>query len=149
MNESYVYTIFFLLLGPLKIIPDFLKLTRGTDRAFKRDLAIKASLFSSVIVFFVAFTGRKTILKYQLSLDSLRIAGGVVLLISALKMMFTKGEPLDSPPDRSRTLQLAMSPVSMPMIIPPASLKRLLHDFPEWNGSLPRRLRSSCRLISW
>jgi multiple antibiotic resistance protein len=66
MNESYVYTIFFLLLGPLKIIPDFLKLTRGTDSAFKRDLAIKASLFSSVIVFFVAFTGRKTILKYQL-----------------------------------------------------------------------------------
>ena len=54
---SFVFTIFFMLLGPIKIIPGFLKLTHEADRSFKRELAIKAALIASTIVAFVAVLG--------------------------------------------------------------------------------------------
>ena len=37
---SFIFTIFFMLLGPVKLIPSFGGLTRGADRQFKRDVAI-------------------------------------------------------------------------------------------------------------
>jgi len=51
---SFVFTVFFMLLGPIKLIPSFAGLTRGLDNGFKRDVAIRGVLIASALCVFVA-----------------------------------------------------------------------------------------------
>src|SRR6516225_5272698 len=107
-----------MLLGPLKLIPGFLRLTRETDRAFKRELAIKSSLIASGTVGVAALAGAGASARFGISLDAERIAGGLVLLISALGIMFARPEPPRAESVKPDALQLAVSPLAMPMIVP-------------------------------
>ncbi|MGD0624736.1 MAG: hypothetical protein ABSB32_08455 [Thermodesulfobacteriota bacterium] len=54
---SYILTIFFMLLGPVKLIPSFAGLTRGADGRFKRDVAIRGAVIASALCAFVALAG--------------------------------------------------------------------------------------------
>jgi multiple antibiotic resistance protein len=123
---SFVFTISFMLLGPLKLIPGFLKLTRETDRSFKRELAIKGSLIASATVGFAALAGGEASARFGISLDAERLAGGLVLLVSALNILFRSPEPPNTEAVKPNALQLAVSPLAMPMIVPPAGIAAIL-----------------------
>ena len=126
MKASFVFTILFMLLGPIKIIPGFLKLTQGAPRSFKREVAIKAALIASAIVAVVSLLGTNMLAKYGISLDGLRLAGGLVLLISALKLTFPDPEQSSTDGPMPTALQLAISPVALPLIVPPAGIAAVL-----------------------
>jgi multiple antibiotic resistance protein len=82
-----------MLLGPVKLIPVFAGLTRGADARFKRDVAIRAAVIASVLCVFVALAGGTLVGNYRVSIDALRIAGGLVLLIAGLQVIFQKTQP--------------------------------------------------------
>lgn len=123
---SFVFTISFMLLGPLKLIPGFLKLTRETDRSFKRELAIKGSLIASATVGFAAVAGVEASARFGISLDAERLAGGLVLLVSALNLLFPRPEPPHMEYVKPSAVKLAASPLAMPMIVPPAGIAAIL-----------------------
>jgi multiple antibiotic resistance protein len=123
---SFIFTIFFMLLGPVKLIPSFAGLTRGADVPFKRSVAIRSAVVASVLCVFVALAGETLLGKYRISLDAVRISGGLVLLISALQVMFRKA-PSSSPSSGKPTaIKLAVSPVAVPMIVPHAGVAAIL-----------------------
>ncbi|MCG3203594.1 MAG: hypothetical protein KCHDKBKB_00265 [Elusimicrobia bacterium] len=80
-----------MLLGPFKIIPAFAGLTKGMDLQFKRAVAIQAATIASVLCAFVVIAGTALLNKYRISIDAVRITGGLVLLLAALNAIFTKG----------------------------------------------------------
>jgi multiple antibiotic resistance protein len=120
---SFIFTVFFMLLGPIKLIPSFSGVTRGTDVRFKRSVAIWGVVIASVLCAFVALSGETLLGRYRISIDAVRIAGGLVLMISALLAIFQKAQP-PSPgtgtPTAVQLAQLAASPVAVPGIVPPA-----------------------------
>ncbi len=123
---SFIFTVFFMLLGPVKLIPFFAGVTRGTDSRFKRSVAIRGTVIASSLCAFVALAGGTLLGKYRISIDALRISGGLVLLIAALQVIFQKG--LSSSPSSGTPTanQLAASPVAVPGIVPPASVAAIL-----------------------
>jgi multiple antibiotic resistance protein len=123
---SFIFTIFFMLLGPVKIIPPFAGLTRGADVRFKRDVAIRGAVIASVLCAFVALAGGTLLGKYRVSLDAVRIAGGLVLLIAALQVMFRKAQSSSPSSGKPTAIQLAASPVAVPMIVPHAGVATIL-----------------------
>jgi multiple antibiotic resistance protein len=126
-QSAFVFTILFMLLGPIKVVPAFAAATRGTDAAFKRRTAIYAALFATAICAFIAFSGQGLIGKYRLSPSALMIAGGMVLLVAALKTMFPGPAGGQVDPEARRTpMQVAMSPLATPGIVPPAGVAALL-----------------------
>jgi multiple antibiotic resistance protein len=124
---SFVFTVFFMLLGPIKLIASFAGVTQGADARFKRSVAIKGTVIASVLCAFVALAGGILLSKYRISFDALRISGGLVLLIAALRVIFQKAQ---APSARAGTpptaLQLAASPVAVPNIVPPAGVAAIL-----------------------
>jgi multiple antibiotic resistance protein len=123
---SFIFTVFFMLLGPLKLIPAFAKLTQGADGRFKRDVAIRGAVIASALCAFVALAGEILLGKYRISIDALRISGGLVLLIAALQVIFQKA-PSSNPNSGTPTaIQLAASPVAVPSIVPPAGVAAIL-----------------------
>ncbi len=119
---SFVFTVLFILLGPVKVIPVFAQLTQGANARYKRELAIWGTVIAVGIAAFVALAGETFVLKYRISLSALRISGGLVLLIAALYVMFAHSRPLEVPAVRPSALQLAVSPLAMPTIVPPAGI---------------------------
>jgi multiple antibiotic resistance protein len=100
--------------------------TQGADRRFKKEVAIRGSLIASAIVLCVALLGKQTLGRYEVSLDAVRLAAGLVLLISALRVMFHSAE---SPPSELRkpaALELAISAVAMPIVVPPPGIAVIL-----------------------
>jgi multiple antibiotic resistance protein len=123
---SFIFTIFFMLLGPVKLIPSFGGLTRGADRRFKRDVAIRGVVVASALCAFVALAGGTLLGKYRISLDAVRISGGLVLLIAALQVMFRKVQSSSPSSGTPTAIQLAASPVAVPMIVPHAGVAAIL-----------------------
>ncbi len=127
-QAPFIFTICFMLLGPIKVLPAFARATRGSDAATKRKTALYAFLFASAICAFLVLAGQTLIDRYQLSLASLSIAGGLVLLIAALRtMFFGSAAPNDDPESAQRSpVQVAMSPLASPAIVPPAGVAVVL-----------------------
>jgi multiple antibiotic resistance protein len=121
----FIFTIFFMLLGPIKIIPVFAGLTREADQPFKRALAIRATLIATGLVLFVTIAGGTMLDKYQISLNALRIGGGLVLLVAGLNAIFRK--PLSANPrPGAALLQIAAAPLVIPAIVPPSGIASIL-----------------------
>ncbi len=136
---SFVFTIFFMLLGPVKLIPFFAGLTRGADARFKRDVAVRAVVIASALCVFIVLAGETLVSKYRISVEALRIAGGLVLLIAGLRIIFQEVHPPSLGSGTPRPLQLAASPVAVPGIVPPAGVAAILIGImlaPEFPGMI-------------
>jgi len=84
---SYVFVIFFLTLGPLKVIPIFNRLCYKTEPNFAKKLALKATIISSIILFAVAIIGKGILAKWDVSTAALFVAGGLLILMASLQML--------------------------------------------------------------
>jgi multiple antibiotic resistance protein len=123
---SFIFTIFLMLLGPLKLIPAYAGLMRDADVRFKRDVAIRGALIASALCAFVALAGGTLLGKYRISIDAVRIAGGLVLVIAALQAIFEKAKSSRPCSATPAALHLAASPVAIPAVVPPAGIAAIL-----------------------
>jgi multiple antibiotic resistance protein len=79
------FTLFFVTLGPVKIVPPFFLLTHNADQRTIRQLALKSTIVSTAIVLFVAIIVSATMAKWRVSADAVAIAGGILLLATSIK----------------------------------------------------------------
>ncbi len=71
----------FALLNPLGVLPIFIGYTAGEKRNVQRWLALFVALTALVLLLVFFFTGSSLLKFFGISLDSFRIAGGIILLI--------------------------------------------------------------------
>lgn len=128
---SYVFVIFFLTLGPIKTIPSFFRLTAEATPRFRARAALQAVGIATVVCLFIGFFGVNVLGKWRVSLDSLRLAGGLILLLSALKVVTMQPQAIGSAKitaetPLSATKALAFSPLTTPVIITPYGVVAIL-----------------------
>ena len=116
-----MFTFFFLMLGPLKILGPFVQMTHGGDRAFARRLAFRGFAYSCVALLLAAVVGENSLSKYHISVPVLAIAAGVILFLVALRMVM---EEFDRSTEASAkvyepNLRYALSPLTFPTIVTP------------------------------
>ncbi|MEH6633601.1 MAG: MarC family protein [Halopseudomonas aestusnigri] len=80
----------FVIIDPLGLLPIFIGLTQGADAAHKRKMAIKGVLIGGTILVFFALLGDRFLEVLGVGLPAFRIAGGVMLFLIALEMVFDK-----------------------------------------------------------
>ena len=108
-SANYIFVILFLTLGPLKVIPVFHALTHNADAAWRRQLALRAFLVSTIIVAFIAFCAIEILAKWRISINALVIAGGILLFLSAAEQIL-KFRLVDIPAKSESTDRAAASP---------------------------------------
>ncbi len=122
-NRFNLFIIFFVTLGPLKIIPVFVQLTRNASRTLRTQLAFRSTLISTVVILLVVIVGQNLIRVWQIQLPALMIAGGILLSLvvvlwkSSIVCYETKAQQ-SAPPDQP-DLSLAITPIAFPTILPP------------------------------
>lgn len=126
LDFSFVLTVFFLLLGPLKIIPAFAQLTRDADLAYRRRAAIYATLFATLVCVLLILLARTMVASYRLSIEALQLSAGLILLIWSLNAIFQRGDTTPKAAAHPSPVQLAMFPLTTPVIITPAGVAALM-----------------------
>ncbi len=80
----------FVVIDPIGLMPLFLALTKGMDAAQRRSIAIKASLIGAGILTLFTLFGEAVLGFMGISMPAFRIAGGVLLFLTALDMLFER-----------------------------------------------------------
>lgn len=119
-----IFPIFFLTLGPLRGIPVFAALTHAMEPKARHALAVRTILIIIIITFLVAFVGRALLEFWGVPREEVVLAGGLIFLLSALKVVFTFGQepPHEGPPPTHP----ALSPLAVPSIISPFGVAAIL-----------------------
>ncbi|MFB8789368.1 MAG: MarC family protein [Potamolinea sp.] len=112
----------FVLADALGNVPIFVVLTKGMEPEQRNNVIDRASLVATSVVLLFAFSG-KWILKYlHISIGSLQVAGGLILLLIALKML--EGE-LDTPIVEEGH-DVAITPMALPLLAGPGTLSTVM-----------------------
>ncbi len=92
MYELFIssFVTFFVVIDPLGIAPIFAVMTDGASSAFKRRMVLKAIFTGTIILLIFAFVGNGLLAALGISLMAFKTAGGVLLFLIALDMVFEK-----------------------------------------------------------
>jgi MarC family membrane protein len=115
-----LFIIFFVTLGPLKVIPSFVQLTQKADRALRRQIAFRSATLATIVILLVATIGQNMVRVWQIRLPAFLIAGGILLFLVALNLVMTQYQPPPLPEESSPpSLDLVVTPLTFPIILPP------------------------------
>lgn len=81
---------FFVVIDPIGIAPIFATLTEGASRRHKTIMAVKATVVAACILFGFAYGGAFLLGAMGITLEAFRAAGGILLFLIALEMVFEK-----------------------------------------------------------
>lgn len=134
----------FSVINPLGSVPIFLGLTQGDSKETKNKTALWASI-NVFIILVISFLIGKIILNFfGISIDVLRIAGGVVICSSGFGLLsgtFSKRRGVNKKvtDDAQQRSDVALTPLAIPMMAGPGSMSLLIamdQDYPEITNKL-------------
>ena len=132
MIELFVsaFVTFFVVIDPPGCAPIFAGLTTGASAAERRGMAVRAVFVAAIILVMFALFGEALLGALGVSLESFRIAGGIMLFLIALEMVFEKRA--ERREDRAEKVKgtpeadIAIFPMAMPMIAGPGSIASVM-----------------------
>lgn len=145
MLELYISSLitFFVVIDPPGCAPIFAGLTAGAAAADRRSMAIRAVAVASGILLVFALFGEDLLRGLGISLASFRIAGGIMLFLIALEMVFEKRterrEDRAAKVTASEAEDVSIFPMAMPMIAGPGSIASVMLLMAR-NDGVPRTL---------
>ena len=128
MIELFISAIvtFFVIIDPPGCAPIFASLTAGTSSAHRRAMAVRAVVIAAIILLLFALVGEAFLRAIGISLDAFRIAGGIMLFLIALEMVFEKRtERRESRAEEVKNRapdDISIFPMAIPMIAGPGSI---------------------------
>ncbi|WP_295564073.1 MarC family protein [uncultured Sphingomonas sp.] len=141
MIELFVSSLitFFVVIDPPGCAPIYAGLSSGASPPQRRSMAIRAVGVASAILFVFALFGEKLLHGLGISLASFRIAGGIMLFLIALEMVFEKRTQRRE--DRAAEVaadpeveDVSIFPMAMPMIAGPGSIATVMLLMARTNG---------------
>jgi multiple antibiotic resistance protein len=140
MIELFISTFitFFVVIDPPGCAPIFAGLTAGTSVAHRRAMALRAVVVAAIILFGFALFGEALLRALGISLNAFKIAGGIMLFLIALEMVFEKRT--ERREDRAEKIKaeeptdISIFPMAMPMIAGPGSIASTMLLMSQNNG---------------
>jgi multiple antibiotic resistance protein len=112
----------FVMADPFGNIPIFLGLTDGVSGTERRYLITRAGIAATIILIIFALVGKPFMDVLSISINSLRIAGGMLLMVIAFDMLMgteTRTKRTEGGADQEDLTSLAITPMAMPLIVGP------------------------------
>jgi multiple antibiotic resistance protein len=113
----------FLILDPLGNIPVFLATLKKVDPLRQRQIILRELLIALGIILFFLFLGQFLLQLLQVSSSSLRIAGGIILFIIALRMIFSDTADVFGNPQQEEPF---IVPLAVPLVAGPSAMTMLI-----------------------
>src|SRR5881397_3589971 len=110
----------FVIVDPLGPVPIFANLTKTMSREEKRKISKNAAVIGAVLLAVFALVGQQLLLLFGISLPGFQIAGGLVLLLLSVEIIF-RGERFDKLALYS-VEETAVFPIAFPLLVGPGAI---------------------------
>lgn len=134
MNDSLAIFIpafmtLFVIVDPIGLAPIFAGLTDKTSKRHQRKMAIKGSIVGACILLFFALAGKPFLGALGISMEALRVAGGIMLFLISLEMVFEKR--MERKQEAAEKIEdvfddVSVFPVAIPLIAGPGSIASII-----------------------
>lgn len=128
MDTAFLITAFaalFVVIDPIGLTPLFVALTKGADARHRLGVAIRASCIGAALLLAFAIFGEAVLEFIGISMAAFQIAGGILLMLTALDMLFERRtkrreEKVTDLPDPS------VFPLATPLIAGPGAIATMI-----------------------
>jgi multiple antibiotic resistance protein len=124
VDTGLLFTLFFITLGPLKLLGPFAQATRRLDAGTLRALAFKAAVIAIAALLAGGLIGRALAVKWMVPMGALQFTAGLIFFLVALKGVLAQYEvaqpasPEAAPPQPMR--------IAFPMLVTPYGIAAVI-----------------------
>ena len=128
MNESllHAFVTLFVVIDPIGQIPSFVALTHAHSEEERRRIALRGVLIAAAVLFAFAFAGDWLLRALGISLAALKIAGGALLFLLAMDMVFALDTGIRTATGKEKQeaeqrRDISVFPLAIPLIAGPGA----------------------------
>jgi multiple antibiotic resistance protein len=138
----YAFAALFSIINPLGTVPIFVGLTQDEETAERKKTALLTAINVLVILLISYFLGKYLLQFFGISLNSLRIAGGLIIVSSGFALLtgsFSKHKGMKNKrvqKDLSQRERFSLTPLAIPMLAGPGSISLLITFQQEYGWSV-------------
>lgn len=131
----------FLVIDPIGNIPAFLFVLKGVPEERHKQIILRELFIALVVLVFFLFLGQFILALLQVSQGSLGVAGGIILFLIAVRMIFPVPKGIFG--EETEVSEPFIVPLAIPLIAGPAAMATLMllmardpADWPQWLAAL-------------
>ena len=136
----YLFVALFSVLNPIGTVPIFVGLTQDDPKQERSRISLWTSINVFLILIISFFLGKYVLSFFGISIDSLRIAGGLIIVSSGFSLLsgqFNKKRGINKKIENEaqKRNDIALTPLAMPMLAGPGSISLLIAFYQEHNST--------------
>jgi len=121
------FTTFFATMGPVDVAALYAALTPNTSPPQRRSMAIKGVFVATLVLLLFAVFGEVVLTRMGISLPAMRTAGGILLLLIAIDMVFARQSGVntattDEADEALHKNDISVFPLATPLIAGPGTM---------------------------
>ncbi len=130
------FTSLFTMMNPIGIIPVYIALTEKMTVKQARYIAFKSTFTAFIILIIFAFSGKFIFDFFAISVDSLKIVGGIIFFIMGYDMLLARiSKTKTASAEDSSDHDIAITPLAIPIICGPGAITAVIvfmQESPDW-----------------
>ncbi|MUK91093.1 NAAT family transporter [Aliivibrio fischeri] len=125
------FVVLWAVIDPIGSVPVYLSQTQHLSAKQRKLVALKAVAIATLVLLFFLIVGQLLLEAMQIPLQAFQVAGGLVLLIFALTMIFGESKPeqeqkMSEEMSHSDLADLAVYPLAIPSIASPGAMMAIV-----------------------
>lgn len=132
----YLFAALFSVLNPIGTVPIFVGLTQNDSKKERSRISLWTAINVFIILLVSYFIGQYVLSFFGISIDALRIAGGIVIVNSGFSLLsgkFNKKRGINKKIENEAQQRndIALTPLAIPMLAGPGSMSLLIAFYQE------------------
>jgi len=128
---STAFVTLFVIFDPLGNVPILMSITQHETSAERRRIVVRATLIAAAIMLVFGIVGEQFLRALGISLPAFKIAGGVLLMLLAVEMVFARHSGLRTTTtgeveEAAHRSDVAVFPLAIPLIAGPGAMASIL-----------------------
>jgi multiple antibiotic resistance protein len=150
MIELFLKTFifYFIVIDPIGSTPIFLVVTEHLDTKEKIKTALHGTFIATLILLFFGLLGNSILAYLNISFPAFTIAGGIILFIIALEMLFDKRHQRKEENINFTSDKLSIFPLATPLLAGPAAITSVIVSVSATGNDLTKQAVGMLALIT-
>jgi len=150
MYEIFLHSfvLYFVVIDPFGTTPIFMSLTQHQNTKEKMKSAFEGVLTATIILIFFSLVGNFLLSYLNISLGAFKIAGGIILFIISMEMLFDKRQERKKKDIENVSNNIAIFPLAIPLLSGPAAITSVIVIVSQFGDNFAYQLIGTASLIS-
>ena len=125
------FLILLVVIDPIGLAPIFAALTHGESESYRRRMALRGTALAAMVLVVFTLLGDSLLAALNIGLPAFRIAGGALLFLLAIDMVFARHSGVRAPTRREQAeaehkKDISVFPLAIPLIAGPGAITTVL-----------------------